>query len=492
MATWELVTDTGSGYGGTANDHHEERVLGTLNTQLGMRAYNRVADEGTLSFEVDNHDRRYSPEHASSPIYNVFVPGVFIRLRWFDGTATYYTMWTGQIDTIEPQPFQYATQLATVNCIGWKKQLDNFEFYTEVWFDTAAYFAVWDAWNALTDPVFFPLVNLSRGNPSRTYVVMGDNAQSTRLRGPTNAYQYIQNITDGEAGWFFIDRDGNATHGRWDYWSPNPAGAYDLGEIASELNYVSSSKYHYNNIEAIYYPRDWGLSASDILWESFEDFELAAGEAVTFKAVYQIGTLGTNGAVVTPTGANFVFTGGTTTIAIDAKSKAAIVTLTNTDTVPSTVTKIIIRGQTVDGDNGVRVIVKDAAAEALYGRKTKTLDLRIMGTLAEATARADYELYRLRYLGGIVSSVTFRRALVVAEWTSGPLSFSIGEVVRVRDTQVDHDENYIIVGESISINPNEPALYALTWNLMPVLADNYWLIDVSGRTEIDDTTIIGY
>ena len=61
-------------------------------------------DEGTLSLRLNNEDRRFSPEYASSPYYNLLNPSLRVIVLFTDSDDNYKLLWSGWTHQIFVEP----------------------------------------------------------------------------------------------------------------------------------------------------------------------------------------------------------------------------------------------------------------------------------------------------------------------------------------------------------------------------------------------------
>jgi len=86
--------------------------------RLGFgRPYQDTANDSTLTLILDNSDKRYSPENASSPITGKVRPFVPVRIQSNDGTTT-RVHWLGWIETIQPDVNQFGQRRVTITAAG--------------------------------------------------------------------------------------------------------------------------------------------------------------------------------------------------------------------------------------------------------------------------------------------------------------------------------------------------------------------------------------
>jgi hypothetical protein len=120
---------------------------GKVTWELGLRPFEHIADESYLKFEVDNIDRKYSPENTASPLYGYLIPGLAVELR-YESTV----MWRGLTRAFTPAPLRYGKRTAAVECVGIKAQLEAYQLYTALYENVTADVVIRDIVTAVAVP----------------------------------------------------------------------------------------------------------------------------------------------------------------------------------------------------------------------------------------------------------------------------------------------------------------------------------------------------
>ena len=118
MTTWTIAIDwdRNGDYSGTQDDVTSCVISATWS--LGMRTpFQTTADNATLTLNLDNTDRRFSPENPSSPLFGKLVPQRPVRIQSNDGTTT-RTHWVGWIDSIQPVVGRYGARTVELVAVG--------------------------------------------------------------------------------------------------------------------------------------------------------------------------------------------------------------------------------------------------------------------------------------------------------------------------------------------------------------------------------------
>src|SRR5258708_10382450 len=116
--TWTIAIDwdRNGDYTGTYDDV-TSRVV-SAEWFGGMReAFQDCADNSVLKLVLDNSDKRYSPEYASSPLNTKVLPYRPIRIQSNDGTTT-RDHWVGWVETIQPDVGLYGERLVHITAAG--------------------------------------------------------------------------------------------------------------------------------------------------------------------------------------------------------------------------------------------------------------------------------------------------------------------------------------------------------------------------------------
>lgn len=89
----------------------------TAGTLSGMTVVDaRIADIGTCVLRAINTDRRWSPDNAGGPYYPYLLPNRPVKIEATDGVTT-WPIWRGFTQRITPDPDQYGTLYATIECV---------------------------------------------------------------------------------------------------------------------------------------------------------------------------------------------------------------------------------------------------------------------------------------------------------------------------------------------------------------------------------------
>ena len=116
--SWTIAIDWDrNGDYSSAQDDVTNRVM-SAKWSLGFdELYTDLADNTLLRLTLDNTDRLFSPENASSPLFGKLVPQRPVRVQSDDG-ATVRTHWVGWLDSIQPGVGRYGARTVELVAVG--------------------------------------------------------------------------------------------------------------------------------------------------------------------------------------------------------------------------------------------------------------------------------------------------------------------------------------------------------------------------------------
>lgn len=485
---------------------------------IGMHApYQEVGDETRLSLVLDNRDKRFSPEYVNGPYYGNFQPQRRVKVEAvYDGVT--YPLYLGYIDAIKPAPMDGTT--TEVSCSGAKqymqKQLITLPLMENVRTDevmqnilTGLHLppTMTEAWilglpgNSELGVTTY-LADLSLAfeidTGATTFAYVADNWDAdfqgnqytagdwqTGFRG----YDAIKDVVAAEQGRFFFNREGKAIFWNRARMQTNTT----LSDILDGSDFLAKSlKYAYgerlyNDIHVMVYPRT--IDAGDsILWELDEPVTVRPDKERKVSARYSERDSAETISAIDP----YIFAFTTEDAvnidrAVEWKATGATILLNSDNKKKKDVESIIIKGRRMVDYDKVEIILDDASSRALYGTREYRIDSKMMQNTGLAENIAEYALYRFKEPRGEILSgqflvrdgVTWKRAL----------QREIGDRVALSDEQTGHSAEYFIMGEGHQYNADTG--YRVTWYFETADNNTYWLLGMSGYSELGISTRLG-
>ena len=519
ITTWTIAIDwdRNDNYSDT-HDDITDRVI-SAKWFLGTRVeYEEVADESILDLELDNQDRRYSPEYGSSPISGKVVPQRPVRIQSNDGTTT-RTHWLGWVNTIEPAVNQYGKRTVRITATGAmqylkaaesnlklqeNKRTDEIiaELIKEVvippalnraWvlgrvgnseLEQTTYLADTSAYSELDEGI------LTLGMAADNWVIQG--GASDEEKDSFDVYRAIRDIAAAEHGKFLFDREGKAL-----FWNRHhlllggtPVATFDdsMTDMAYTFANIDQTK---NEVVVVCHPRKISASTTDVLWElSDAVIRVGPGDTQEFYVKYEDeGKNRVGGRDVSVT--DIEYDRGTATVTLEAKANGALLKVANNGTEPAIITKCIVRGRKILDSGELEAKAIDHGSIIDYGRRTLRINLPSIDNLERAQYIADFERDRRGQPRGDVVALT-----VVSHGKNGgghhdqQLAQTLGDLIRVQETQAAHDKNYYIIGEAHELTAGA-TFWKTTWYLEPAPVNYPWKLEASG-SELGTNTRLAY
>ena len=476
-ASWQVQIDFDrDGSFDTSGDDVTALVMSTA-WSLGMREpWQTMADESRLTFTLRNTDRRFSPEYSGGTYYGKLTAQRRVRVRSISSLGT-VTHWTGWTERFAPAWNQNGELVTEVECVGLKRFLE----------DTQVTIALQE--NVSSDEVVTTLLEQVQIPPSvlasyldgalldvTAYLVdtslsynVAAGAQTFSFIGDTwgdgSTYSAIKGVLDAERGKFFIDRDGKAV--MW--------GRATIQLMRTTVGTVTDSALHgmdyvygehvYNQVQVRCSPRGISAGSAEVLYTLDKQLRIGGTATRTIRARFGEQASGVRvGAryVTMPSGADFVADTGLSITTFTANANNAEIVLTNTSNAAAAVTRLVVRGQKITNYNPHTALVRSMQSINDYGRREIEIDARALDSAEDADYIAQWVMAKHKNPRGEALRITLMNKsdaaqLNMSDWT-------MGDRVRVQETQTAHDDVYVIVGEEHRL---EQALlkHAVTWTL---------------------------
>lgn len=454
--------------------------------RVGFRGpFQEMADENTAVITLNNTDGKYNPENVSSPLYGLLVPGKRIQIT-FDDDTTETVMYTGWVEWPEPEwrpagDYTAKTE-AVINGVGAKFYLDNLEVPSDLYNNATGDEIIEDLLTATgleTVSTDFSQINTGL----TVFASYGDNLSDISV------YRQIEDISKVERGRFFFDRE---SRGAW--WN-----RHHLFTISPPIATVSDSSGDYKPTGLNYKYGRWLANkvrveaaprrsdGSETLWELDQEITIYAGQIQEFEAKLRrsTGQFAASSAIV----ASPTFSSGTCAVSVTEKGNLAILTLDNSaNTDNAILTGLSLTGGIIRDQNQMTIEVSDATSIAAYGPRGYSFDMGPSTDHVSILGAAQYELMRRKDPQGDVAWIKYLREadgvdnLHLIEW-------QIGDLITVSLLN-GHSASYWIIGEehATKMDGTHETTYYLEFGAPGV----FWLVGVTGFSELGQTTVLGY
>lgn len=518
--TWTIAIDWDRN--GNYTDTYDDVTSRVISAKwfLGSRVeYEEIADEAILDLELDNQDRRYSPEYAMGPLAGKVVPQRPVRIQSDDGEDV-RTHWSGWVSTIEPAVSQYGKRTVRITATGAMQFLkaaeSNLELQEnkrtdEVMADLIKEVVIPPALNRawvlgrvgngelgqttyLADTSAYSDLDtgiLTLGMAADNWVIQG--GASDEEKDSFDVYRAIRDIAAAEHGKLLFDRESKAM-----FWNRHhllqrgsPVATFDdtMTEMVYTYANIDQTK---NEVIVVCHPRKISAAATDVLWElSDAVIRVAPGKTQELYVKYEDegkNRVGGRDVFVT----DIEYDTGAATVTLDAKANGAQLKIVNNGTVPAIITKCVIKGRKILDSGEMEAKAIDQGSIIDYGRRTLRINLPSIDSLEHAQYIADFERNRRSQPRGDVTALT-----VVSHGKNGggqhdqQLERTLGHQIRVKETQVAHDKNYYIIGEAHELTQGA-TFWKTTWYLEVAPEQYPWKLTDPATAKLGTDTRLAY
>lgn len=499
----------------------------------GNSPLDRVAQTGTLTFDVNNADKKYTP--GSTTYLSGFVKGTLIRLTLtFDGTD--YLKFYGIIDNIKIQSGETGTRRATVSVVDWIEIASTYPLilptsYTSRRADQGVSLIV----NqmpiqprvrdfAVTDDIFDIIFDVVK---SRTRAL----AEFAKLIISEFGYLYLRKdktygetlVVEGrhdrdsvatqsiipvstanssklldEDGTFILDEDGSII-------LCDETTTYDFDNTMLSLDTVYGKNF-YNYVTVRNYPRYVGTSIS-VLYKINAPILLVAGETKTnLKGAFtdpdgggtQINGQSMLAPVATTDYQMFQNSNGTGTDLTANLSVTATYgvdgvsyTITNNGATDGYVTKLQSRGYPVYIYNPVEQYTTDNTSILQNGYSELLVDQKYSPTLLPNIGLAQILLNQEKDARVVINKINLL-ANTSYEHMISFLNHDVGSLIKVVEDQTGTNNYFFIQQVTFEIGVNGIINYSYLLKEATSIQDSYWTLQTAGKSELQQTTFVSY
>jgi hypothetical protein len=227
--------------------------------------------------------------------------------------------------------------------------------------------------------------------------------------------------------------------------------------------------------------------ASETLWEyDGPPLTVSPGEEVVIRARLRKdnGQFAGASSLV----ANATFSAGTGSASVDPQGGIAVITISSVN--GGTLSALTLSGAPTVQQNDIQVRREDGESIASYGYREFDVDAGPVDDVDDLINTGDFELIRRKDARGVVSEIGWTRQADGVD-NAAFIGLNIGDRLRVVADEIGHDADYWLIGEQHEWSPGK--LHEITGILertYPI--ETFWLLGVSGYSELGQTTVLGY
>ncbi len=519
-ATYEITLDTARDFTFTADISTYIRRMEWANGLA--ESYDEIALSAPMTLIIDNSDGAFWPE-KSGATYAGLKKGTLVRVRASFSAIVNRTLYIGKILTITPTPGVYGDKAVTLTCGDFELPRADFSpaLQTNVTVDAAltalfdsgvtAYpyarsFWLLDVGVLGTDTILFDSSGFTDFDTARSSLAyVGDNFGREES---VSAGDFIRAMVAAEAGGrFFYDAR------TMQYIFHNRSRDIENETILASLdaNDMESADYRYaddvlNHVTLHYQPRRVGTPLS-VLW-SLDNVPLrfAPGQERRISAHYtdpdnpsaQVGgqdmltpVIGTDCSANTHASGSGQDAGRYLILSSILNAASAEFTLTNTAPFEIFVTLLRVRGTPLISYDDQFVATSNIESIRDADTRRRVIDVGAMSSDEDAAEYARYFVTRFQNPIGRFASLTS-----IINKTGGRmnavLNATIGSRISITESGSAHDSDYIIVGERHTVIAGGEHTHTITWILKPVSRETFWVLGISGKSELGTTSNLAF
>jgi hypothetical protein len=487
-------------------------VVKSAQWRLGFtQPYQDVSHQLTLDLTLDNTDKRFSPDYApgsGNPLEGYVLPLRPIQVQSDDGLNAPTSLrihWKGWLDIVTPTTGKYGTRTADLHAVGAEDYFTNVTTTIEIQQNKRTDEIISRLLGEITIPP--PLMQttipdvigyseidsnawvsgdltvastLDVGKSTLAYA--GDNWVRQNAKDDEqstfNVFAAISDTVSAERGRLFFDRESNVI-----FWNRHNTienrtltATLDNTMQGLEYNYAGQGEFT-NDVTVTSHPRTISDDTDVILWQLEEPVTLEPEEEREIGASYKDESDNRIGGLdVYLDSITFEDAEGSITIEEEGANRAMLRVINSTND-SITLNTCMVRGQKITDFGTVDAFAVDSASISLYGHRDMSLNLRAVDNQDEAQGIADFELIRRKQPSGKVQTVTVKsHGISGGGQHSHQLARTIGDRIKIIETQTGHTGEYFIIGERHKLSKSMTE-YETTWYLESATEGHWFMID---------------
>lgn len=423
-----------------------------------VRPYQYIAGIGRATLTLTNADKRFSPEYSSSVIwaspdartFNQRIQIIADNDASVISPTSVSVLFTGFVNEWKPQAGVNSARMCEVECLDAIDHLHDVEIFPQLKTSNTpeqlithlinrvekdGKVVLTDEYSAGATPNHFDAIE------TETVPYYFDQSPNESERRGQQAISLLEDILTGIQAKLWVNRWGTV-----EYAGPSST----VGPIATFDNTAISLDYQWaqtivNECTAKAYPRRAGGSTTQRLWRLRESLTVEAGETEIVRAYFtredtdircgsEPGTVALSG--LTYSGA------GLAASITDVDAMSCEISVVNSTGVARDWTAGNVLGRELSIEDAIARTRADSTSITTNGRRAEEIDSRWVAKGKWAKRLAQFRVNRFKDPHGEVVSLTGRYDI-----DSQFADCWIGNTINVVDDQLEHDGDYVIVGE---------------------------------------------
>lgn len=472
----------------------------------------RVADPGTLTLALKNGPTNsahlvgyYSPYHAN--VRAGFALGIGVRLRLSDGTST-VTRFVGRVCSIVPVAGQYGKRTTQIAAYDFMRDATEFRLAN---LDTLV--------DVQSNTVISTILDAMPVQPAARLLGTGMDlfpyALDSARDESSTALTEFQRVAASELGYVYQRGDGTFVFEDRSQRANTTANAYTLNGTMTGLDAPVQDNDIVNLVQATVHTRRVDPAATTVLYSLQSMPSVDPGSSLTLLGPYRdpaqraarVGAVTSsmvNPVATTDYTMNSAADGSGSdltlffTVSANFGGNGVRFTVTNNGATLGYITKLQCRGKGIYDFETAVMEASDAASQARYGQRVQSLDMPYQTDPDIGQEAASYLLnVRSSPFAG-ARTVSFLANYSSAHRTvamSADIGTRIGliePVTALSDTISGSTATRGFFINAVRGEFSRGQIVRMTYRLEPSYVNQYWLLGVTGASELGDTTRLGY
>lgn len=471
----------------------------------GSDPTDRVADTGTLTFQVDNSQfntakvlGKFSPDHAS--LFSDFAAGQEIRLTISDSNGSDNWIWRGWIDSIQVIPGSKRERRVTITCVDVfdsmaKARTKNLKLYEDV----------------SPDQVFSILLNYVRPQPVSANPNLSDDVYpfvfDQSPENETAVLTEMQKLAQSARAYIYTGQNGllkfEARNTRAVVVTPSVT--IDNGDLVEMVPVHGRSKV-INRARASVYPRREDTSAV-VLFTLDLVQQIEPGQSISIIAEYKdpaqkAQRVGASSITPPATPTDYLFNtaenGSGTNISASLGVRVAVganqsvVTLTNNYTSTGYVTFFQLRGIGLYSFEPLTFVADNTNSQDRYGVSEMSYELPYHSDPGIAEDAANYLVSTRKDPQTFIESISVilnNDVALMDDFLEDDVLF-IGDRIAITETVTGLSSDHYFV-QSAELHITDRYFITATFGLIPASTEAVWILQDATYGILDSTTVLG-
>ncbi|MHC4708043.1 MAG: hypothetical protein ACYS8I_13275, partial [Planctomycetota bacterium] len=482
-ATWEIAIDLNDD--GDFSDTNEDITSNVISAQwqLGFsEPYEVIARAATLNLVLNNSDKTYSPENASSAIYPNFTKDKVIRIQ-STYSATTRTHFVGRIASIIPEGNTLGGRKTSVYCAGFLQEVQDTEAFVPAQEDKTAdqvleeilirsglhppglsgrwLLGVTNFGELGTNTTLGSITDMLTAETGQTtFTIIGD-----KWGDGVSVYGALRDVVGREGGRLFVDRNGVLN-----FWNRHHLASKGAADVTISETSINGMTYSYgdgviNSVTVQANPRSIS-SVVSVLGQMDKAVKIKTGQTRTINFRFKSPDDGAKiaGRNINTPRPNDNFTANDTndgtgtdyTVQVTAKLVEAAATRARVEFTNNAPIDIFIEaGATIEGEKITDYGVMDMTAEnaTSISNQKRRYSFKypfVMDDVDVAQSMANYLLDLWKDPTGRIGSITLPAYQSDTTLTQA-VTRTIGDRITLAETQTQASADYFIIGESFQL-----------------------------------------